>query len=98
MRTDIRPLCPLHYCRMVVHAELEFACPEGSCEFRWKWNEGYFCVRNGQPEYSTHVYGLLKPEMIREHGYLFIESIVDGYRNWRCAVKNCPNTFVDLTK
>jgi hypothetical protein len=63
--------------------------------------EGYFRQTDGIMAYPTNAHQLLKPALVREHGYLYIASMADGpplKRTWRCAVKDCPNMIVDDSK
>ena len=72
-----------------------YRCTRNSCTFRWMWNDGYFHWQDGRVEYPANADKLLKPALVREHGYLFIESIKGKARVWRCAVQGCDNTIVD---
>jgi hypothetical protein len=75
-----------------------YVCGESSCSFHWRIQEGYFEVKDGVMKYPANAHQLLKPALVREHGYLYIASIADGphqKRTWRCAVKDCLNMIVD---
>ena len=75
-----------------------YVCVEAGCTFQWGRQEGYFQVKDGIMKYPANAHQLLKPALVREHGYLYIASIADGThqkRTWRCAVKDCPNIIVD---
>ena len=45
--------------------------------------------------YPSNIHRVLKPALIREHGYMYIASVEECNRTWRCAVKDCPNLIVD---
>ena len=75
-----------------------YVCVEAGCTFQWRMQEGYFQVKDGVMKYPANAHQLLKPALVREHGYLYIASIADGphqKRTWRCAAKDCSNIIVD---
>lgn len=78
-----------------------YICSEASCTFRWRMQDGYFQQMDAAIKYPTNTHQLLKPALVREHGYMYIAAIAAGppeKRTWQCAVKNCPNTIVDDSK
>ncbi|OLE13864.1 MAG: hypothetical protein AUG89_03995 [Acidobacteria bacterium 13_1_20CM_4_56_7] len=76
--------------------EAGFACAEQGCTFQWKWDMGYFYLKAGRVEYPTDIHRLLKPALVREHGYMYIASVDEQKRRtWRCAVKDCPSLLID---
>ena len=78
-----------------------YRCGEASCAFRWRMQEGYFQQKDGIMAYPTNAHQLLKPALVREHGYMYIAAIEDGLpqkRTWRCSVKDCPNMIVEDSK
>jgi hypothetical protein len=99
LNPDIHPLCPEHCGEMQpqgpVGPDVVFACAKNDCTFRWQWREGYFYEDGGQASYPSNIHEVLKPALIREHGYMYIASIEEHQRTWRCAVKDCPNTIID---
>jgi hypothetical protein len=102
LRAKILPLCPVHYFPMNAReANTEYLCAEIGCTFGWRFDRGYFELRDGKVQYPPNAYELLKPALVAEHGYLYV-AFVEGLpgrvrkrRTWVCAVKGCPNTIVD---
>ena len=72
-----------------------FGCPERVCSFNWHWRDGYLCQEDGRATYPTNVHKVLKPALIREHGYMYIASVDGHKRTWRCAVRGCSSTIVN---
>jgi hypothetical protein len=75
-----------------------YGCREAACTFHWRRQEGYFHERDGIMAYPPNTQQLLRPALVREHGYLYIALIADGTpprRTWKCAVKDCPNMIVE---
>jgi hypothetical protein len=101
LRPDIRPLCPIHYIAMTAadsgRADTAHFCIEHECSFQYRWNSGYLCVENDRVSYPGGAHDLLKPALIREHGYLYVASFEPATRQriWHCPVNDCPNTIVD---
>ena len=52
-----------------------YVCVEAGCTFQWGMQEGYFQVKDGVMKYPANAHQLLKPALVREHGYLYIASI-----------------------
>jgi hypothetical protein len=75
----------------------EYVCSEEDCMFHWRFQDGYFQLKDGKPFYSAESCQFLKPALVREHGYLYIAEVEGSpqMRTWRCAVTDCPNTIVD---
>jgi hypothetical protein len=54
-------------------------------------------MKDGVIHYPPDAHQFLKPALVREHGYFYIASAEGSpqKRTWRCAVKDCANTFVE---
>jgi hypothetical protein len=78
-------------------ADPDFVCPEEGCTFHWRFLDGYFQMKDGVIHYPPDAHQFLKPALVREHGYFYIASAEGSpqKRTWRCAVKDCANTFVE---
>jgi hypothetical protein len=75
-----------------------YVCGEAGCRFHWRMQEGYFQQMDRIMAYPTNAHQLLKPALVREHGYMYLATIEDGppqKRTWRCAVKDCANVIVE---
>ena len=72
-----------------------FVYTKPGCTFRWECKNGYFHQHDGIVMYPTSIHQVLKPALIREHGYMYIASVEKHKQTWRCAVKDCPNMLVD---
>lgn len=78
-------------------AEPEYLCSEQACTYFWRLQDGYFQIKDGAMFYAPDAHQFLKPALVREHGYLFIEAVEESTqkRTWRCAVQGCENVLVD---
>ena len=98
-RANLRPLCPDDYHPM--HPEPDssgtFRCTHSGCRFLFARHIGYYTLERGVVVPPPDTIRLLRPALIREHGYLFISEIdfAAKTRTWRCTVKDCPNTLTD---
>ena len=96
IRPDLHPLCPVHFLRMVEDENVAFCryvCPEPSCVFCWRWDMGYFEVKNAQIDLPSP--SLTKRALKHEHGYFYLESVEGSRRVWKCPVQGCPNSVID---
>ena len=104
LRSDLEPLCPVHQVPMRLipdQSNSTYICGQAGCTFRWRVQEGYFQQKDGIVRYPSNAHQLLRPALVREHGYMYIAAMEDGparKRTWRCAVKDCPNMIVDDSK
>jgi hypothetical protein len=75
-----------------------YICGEIGCLLCWRVEDGYFQQKDGKMAYPPNAHQLLKPALVREHGYLYIAAIAEESpqeRTWRCAVKDCPNMIIE---
>jgi hypothetical protein len=105
MRTDIRPLCPIHPAVVMVRVELwlkvdidefakpAYACPESGCLYHYDIVSGYFTTRVG---------GGLSRDMAfwQRCSNDGLPMFVAGFepqkskRNWKCAQLTCDGSRI----
>lgn len=99
LRRDLQPLCPDHFEKMepgvAGKPDSKYACTKRGCAFCWQWDTGYFLWEDGEVELPPNATALMRPALDSNHGYLYIASIHQGQRVWKCPVQDCPNTLVD---
>jgi hypothetical protein len=97
LQSNLRPLCPDHYEPMSpadqARSDGRYCCSSAGCRFCWQWDSGYFIWEDGRIEYPPSAIQLVRPALIREHGYLYISSFENGERTWQCPAQGCVNTL-----
>jgi hypothetical protein len=99
LRHQLFPLCPIHLQPMqptgLDTPDLRYACGTRGCAFCWQRDLGYFLWENGELRFPDNAPSLMKQALDRNHGYLYIESVAEGKRIWRCPVQDCPTSLVE---
>jgi hypothetical protein len=56
----------------------DYVCAKAGCVFRWRFDVGYFELRDGAMHYPSKAQELMKPALVREHGYFTLPLSKDG--------------------